>query len=127
VGFPAKFYFYEMGTGAADSSWITFSPDIKNNDKFKDLSTITADDYLKWSLEDAKKPCKEYAGIPHLKKEGETVTTDCVFETIESMTSEKNKYSKDIAKMAMGTTRWAEWANEKIKELEKKIEELSHA
>jgi hypothetical protein len=36
-------------------------------------------------------------------------------------------YSKDIAKMAMGTTRWAEWANEKIKELEKKVEELSHA
>jgi hypothetical protein len=116
-----KFAMNENGTMLADTSFVVFSPNIKENKEYADLATITAEHYLQWSLEDAKKPCKKYSGIPHLKKEIDTTTTDCVFETAESMTTEKAKYSKDIAKMAMGTTRWAEWANEKIKELETKI------
>jgi hypothetical protein len=98
----SRYIFGSDGTALADVAWSTFSPNIK-----KDLNktTVTSDDYLDWALQDSKKPIKPYPGIPTDKKE-------------------QDKYSKDIAKMAMGAANWAEGAREKIKTLETKVADL---
>ncbi len=98
----SRFRFMADGTGKADVAWITFSPDIR---KDLEISTPTASNYLQWALSDAKKEHKPYEGILGTKEESDL-------------------YGKDAAKIAIGTAMWAEWAMQKITELEQRIEEL---
>jgi len=102
--FTQDFIFYETGKGYADDDWYTFSPDITKDPKYKDKGTILPADYLAWALDDAKKPIKPHRGI----NDDSDIAT----------------YSKGLGKMSLGVTRWAEWANGRIKQLEEQVETL---
>jgi hypothetical protein len=93
---------------------VVFSPDIK-----KDLqkTKITADDYLSWALEDAKKPIKPYRGL--FTKGDIPINCDVVSEE-----EQMKRYGKGLGKISIGTALWAERANERIKELEQEIQVL---
>jgi len=99
------FGFTGAGAAYADDDWYTFSPDIKKHSIYKDKAELVSEDYLKWALEDAKKPNKPFKGAT-------TNPTDVT------------KYAKSACKIAMGTAIWAEDANERIKQLEKELKQL---
>jgi len=121
----SRFIFYPAGTGQSDAEWTTFSPDIRKDEKYKNKISLTAEDYLNWALDDAKKPNKPYKGLPAVKeRENETTTMAHIFATEEEVKEERKKYSKGLGKIAIGTARWAEWANNKIKELETRLQAL---
>ena len=116
------FYFTGVGSGYADVAWLTFSPDIKKDNKYKDKESLTAKDYLDWALDDAKKPVKPYSGIPKLKEKDEIAQVDnCIFNTQEEVEVEIEKYAKDISKIAIGIAKWAEQAELRIQALEGKV------
>jgi len=97
-----RYYFNKNGTAYADQAWSTFSPDIKKDNDFKDKEKINGNDFLKWALKDAKKPLKPYQGIRGTKEEEEI-------------------YGKDICKISIGVAHWAEEAEARISELERRL------
>lgn len=115
-----RFKFAGDGTGYADNSWTTFSPDIRKDAKYSSKQNITGKDYLDWVLEDANKPVKPYEGIPKVKHDPEDIVEDnnCIFETQQEVDNEILKYSKDIGKIAIGLAKWASEAEQRIQNLE---------
>lgn len=110
-----------------DGTYQTFSPKIDEymESKGKTKSDATSKDYLNWALVDAKKDHKPYTGIPRVKGDDEEVNhSKGIFETQAEVDLEKDKYGKDISKIAIGTARWAEEAETRIKQLEDKITQL---
>jgi hypothetical protein len=118
-----NFHFDNGGAGYADYSWSTFSPDIKKHDVYKNKSNLIPRDYLDWALEDAKKPIKPYKGLPVIKSSTSPLVLEDnnVFDTQEEIDQEHKKYAKDICKIAMGVAYWAEEAEQRLLDLESKV------
>ncbi len=120
-------YLDSNGNMFIDGTYNTFSPKIDNfmQEKGKTKEQATSKDYLDWALVDAKKPHKPYDGCPRVKdKDSVADASKGKFNTKEEVDREIQTYGKDISKIAIGTARWAEDADKRIKTLEDTVELL---